>query len=352
MKKEVKFGILIVLVLAVGGFFAFQSQSDFFSGDFDSYEEDSKEGFGVEENFEEESNEQEKINTRKNCEGTKTKFDYSPVNLEKTLVFLPLGLMTGSHVTPIDHHYFQNFNNEEYDIEIYSPGKGHITSIGHMPGAKNGEDYRVVIEHTCTISSIYIHLGIFSERFKEYAPDNNGYTNVRIPVEAGELIGYYKTNVDYNLVDTEITLEGFVTPELYEGEPWKIHVPNTYEYFNEPVKSELIGKSLRTVEPISGKIDYDIDGKLVGNWFLEGTNGYAGQEGTQRGNYWTGHLSITYDAYDPERIVFSIPNYGGRDSEQLGVKGNSPDPATIGILDGLIKFELVTFDYITLESRL
>ncbi|HEA46576.1 MAG TPA: hypothetical protein ENH99_02235 [Candidatus Pacearchaeota archaeon] len=332
MKKNVGIGVVIVLVVVL--FFAF-------NGSFSKESQNDNEESVVE---------LEENNIKNNCEGTKTTFDYSPVNLEKTKVFLPLGLMTGSHVTPIDHHYFQDFDNTGFDIEVYSPGDGFITSIQHMPGAKSGEDYRIVIEHTCTISSIYIHIGVLAERFKEHVPEDNTYVSLRVPVEAGELLGYYETNVDYNLVDEEVTLNGFVTPEFYEGEPWKIHVPDTYEYFNEPIKSQLIEKSLRTVEPISGKIDYDIDGRLVGNWFLEGTNGYAG-EGTQEEDYWEGHLSIVYDAYDPERIVFSIGNYGGEDSKQFGIKGNSPDPATIGVSDGLVEYGLVDYDYLTLDGK-
>jgi len=282
------------------------------------------------------------------CEGTKTKFDFAPVNLDKTRVFLPLGLMVGGHVTPIDHHYFQNFENKKFDIEIYSPGKGHITSIQHMPGAKEGEDYRIIIEHTCTISSIYIHVGLLTERLQKYAPEGMNTNSGNIPVEAGELLGYYKTNVDYNLVDTEIVLPGFIVPEHYKAESWKIHIPNTYDYFNEPVRSKIIEKSLRTVEPLAGKIDYDIDGKLVGNWFLEGTDGYAG-ESTSLERYWLGHLSIVYDAYDPTQIVFSIGNYDG-DSRQFAVKGNAPDPAMISVEDGMIKYELVGYEYITSDG--
>ncbi len=291
----------------------------------------------------------EEVTDENRCEGTKVSFDFAPVNLEKTLVFLPLGLMTGGHVTPIDHHYFQNFDNEGYDIEIYSPGKGYMTDIQHMPGAKEGEDYRVVIEHSCTISSIYIHLGVFADKFKQYAPDSDRTVRVRVPVEAGELIGYYEKNVDYNLVDEEVTLEGFAVPENYVAESWKIHVPNTYEYFNDPVRSALIEESVRSVEPLSGKIDYDIDGKLVGNWFLEGNDGYAGAS-TSTERYWLGHLAIVYDAYDPERIVFSIGNYEGQDSRQFAVKGNSPNPRDVSIENGLVKYELVEYDYLTNEG--
>ena len=281
---------------------------------------------------------------KSSCETGEIKFDYAPVNLDKTTLLLPLGLMSGGHVTPVDHHYFQNFANEKVDIEIYSPGIGIINSIQHMPGAKEGEDYRIVIDHTCSISSIFIHVALLSEKLKPYAPSNNGYVGVKIPVEAGEIIGYYANNVDYSIADTEIVLLGLLIPEHYEPETWKVHTANIYDYFNEPVRSKLIEKSLRTADPISGKIDYDIDGKLSGNWFLKGSNGYFG---TEKYDYWLGHLAITYDYLDPDRIVFSIAGYNGEDSHQFGVKGNSPDPSEIGIEDGLIKYELVEYDWIT-----
>ncbi|MCH8908147.1 MAG: hypothetical protein IH840_13745 [Candidatus Heimdallarchaeota archaeon] len=32
----------------------------------------------------------------------------------------------------------------------------------------------------------------------------------------------------------------------------------------------MLEKNPRTVEPFGGKIDYDIDGRLIGNWYLQG----------------------------------------------------------------------------------
>lgn len=285
------------------------------------------------------------IRQQDECEGTKIKFDYAPVNLNKTLVMLPRGLMTGDHVTPVNHHYFQNFDNKEYNIEVYSPGNGYITNIAHMPDAEEGKDYHITIKYTCTIKAYYIYVSNLPEKIKAYAPPIHGYRGVRIPVEAGEIIGYYKNNLDYNLIDEEVNLSGFIVPEHYTPtESYKIHiVRNTYDYFNEPVKSKLIERSIRTVEPISGKIDYDINGKLVGNWFLEGTNGYAG---SGKGGYWSDHLSFVYDYIDPERVVISIAGYNGEISEQFSIKGNSPNPAQVGIENGLVKYELVYYDYI------
>lgn len=276
------------------------------------------------------------------CEGTKVKFDYAPVNLEKTLVMLPRGLMVGGHVTPVNHHYFQNFDNNEFDIEVYSPGKGYITSIGHMPGAEEGKDYNINIEYSCTIVSNYIYVSDLPEKIYQHI-QGKSYIGVRIPVEAGEIIGYYKNNLDYNLFDEETTLTGFVVPEHYAVESFKTHiVSNTYEYFNEPVKSKLLAISVRTAEPVSGKIDYDIDGKLVGNWFLVGSNYYADVKG---------HLSFVYDYIDPKRIVISIAGYEGQESRQFGVKTNGPNPAQVGVENGLVKYELVDYDYIAPDGN-
>ena len=106
-----------------------------------------------------------------------------------------------------------------------------------------------------------------------------------------------------------------------------------------------MSKSLRTVAPVGGKIDYDIDGRLVGSWFREGTNGYKGN-GTDC-TYYTCHLAIAYDNVFPDQIRVAIPNSGIDQSvcntcfNAFGVKGNGPDPANIRKENGLVKYELV-----------
>ena len=82
-----------------------------------------------------------------------------------------------------------------------------------------------------------------------------------------------------------------------------------------------MAKSPRTAEPRGGRIDYDIDGRLVGSWFLEGTVDYSGGStpticGNRPCPYWTGHLSIAYDHIDPEQIRISIGADVGIGEEQ------------------------------------
>ena len=292
---------------------------------------------------------------KSDCEGGKIIFNYPPVNLDKTELVIPLGLMTGGHVTPVDHQYFQDFNNDKADIEVYSPGAGTITNIEYMFGEYyegnelvEWEDFRLIIEHTCTISSIYIHIDVLSEKIAGQVPEKGGYASVRIPVEAGEIIGWYKNNVDYNLVDQEVILPGLLIPEHYEREPWKVHVPDTLEYFNEEIKNKIIEKSLRFEEPIAGKFDWDVDGRLRGNWFEEGTNYYAGS-GDE--NYWVSQISISPDYLDHDQIIVSMGRYDGGEA-QFGVKGNSPDPAEVSVESGLIKYELVRYDYYTTSGEI
>ena len=190
------------------------------------------------------------------------------------------------------------------------------------------DDYRIVVEHTDAVSSIYIHVDRLSDKVAEFTPPEAGYVNVNIAVSAGEIIGNYSGAVDYNIVDEDITLPGFVNPASYAAEPWKIHTPNPFPYFSEPVASQLLGLCLRTTPPEGGKIDHDIDGRLVGNWFKEGTNGYGGPGGHE---YWLGHLAMAYNSVDPGHIIASFGDFGGQPA-QFAVTGNGPDPADVAIV--------------------
>ncbi len=272
-----------------------------------------------------------------------SRFEYPPVDLSEIEFILPLGGMIGNHVTPIDHQYYVSPDfgaTETIEIDVYAPADGTVSSIQHM-GNFNNDDYRFVIDHSDTIQSIYIHVDNLSDKLALHAPANGQYVNTDISVSAGEILGNYSGSVDYNLVDNDITLSGFVNPDSYTAEPWKIHTPDPFDYFNDTIRQTLLSKSLRTVEPVGGKIDHDIDGHLVGNWFLENTNGYAGLD---LNNYWLGHLSFSYDYIVPDHIIASFGDYAG-EQRQFGVLGNTPDPADVTLSSGLVKYDLVSYEY-------
>lgn len=284
------------------------------------------------------------IRATQSCSGKGTVVFTSPLmRIEEIGFIMPLGGMIGGHVTPIDHGYYYSLNWKPTEIhdstkfkDIFAPADGIVSGIGHMPGAKEGEDYRLEIRHTCTFYTIYIHVQKLSTKLSQALGGSSGKA-VNVPVKAGEVIGR-SNGFDFSVHDEEITLPGFIVPVHYD-EPWKIHTVDMFNYFVEPVKSLLLSKNVRQKEPRSGKIDYDIDGRLVGNWFLEGTGGYRGGS----------HLAFAYDSLDPSLVVASMWNFN-KEPRQFAVKGNMPDPATVSVTSGLTKYELVDTEYMTEEG--
>lgn len=287
------------------------------------------------------------------CEDGRVTFETPRVDLEATELVVPLGLMSGSHVTPVDHIYFQNYREPTLEIDVYSPAAGTVKDIQHMSqtvsdGAATAiDDYRLVIEHSCSITSIFIHVATLAPALAAVAPPPGEYARVDVPLQAGELIGTYRANVDYNVVDADVTLPGLLVPEHYSAEPWKIHAAPPFQYFSDRIREELVSLSLRAEAPFDGRFDYDIDGRLVGTWFQQGTNGYAG---ASRDRYWAGHLAVAYDYLDPSHVVISLGTFDGV-STQVAVRGNAPDPADVSVASGLVAYELVSYDYWVGDER-
>lgn len=293
----------------------------------------------------------------KACDGTgQRQLVASPMRLEDTAMILPLGLMVGAHVTPIDHQYFSpaDFGSPRDAYEVYAMADGYITQIQRRSvnvdtGMSKKEEFRYTFEHSCTFFTYFDLVTSVAPEILSQAPDlqKTDYANVRIPVKAGQVVGRIGgQTLDTAVYNLEKQLPGFVTPSLYEFEPWKVFTDAIYEYYPEPLRSQLLAKSPRQATPRGGKIDYDVDGKLVGNWFREGTNGYAG---TDRHRYWTGHLAIVYDAYDPTQIQLSFGDFGGQ-TKQFGATGNAPDPATVSPASGVVTYELEQYQYIDTQS--
>ncbi|MCI0436948.1 MAG: hypothetical protein L0271_25410 [Gemmatimonadetes bacterium] len=279
----------------------------------------------------------------------------APLNISDVGSFVPLGTVTGNHVTPIDHQYLYpvNLNTSRTHYDVFAPFSGNIVLIQPRvkragdpgPAPVGSVDYRVVFEGSCTYWVYYdllteLEPGIRAGGGSDLAANRSAY--VRIPIQAGQRVGKLgQQGLDLGTVNAEVTLPGLLVPEHYAAEPWKIHSVDGLDYFDEPLRSQLNALNLRKALPRGGKIDYDIDGKAVGNWFLVGTNGYAGARGTTAGNaYWVGHLSLIYGHIDPSLILISMGMPDGS-SRQWPVRGNAPDPATIEESSGLVKYEVL-----------
>ena len=295
-----------------------------------------------------------------------------PLRLDDIGYIIPLGNMQSGHTTPSDHLYLvpkgaanrpNNQRNgprmDDRDFsqlyDVVAVADGFIVMLQWRPNPQGGQakydpsvfdrevDLKIFIEHSAHVWSYVDHLIEVDPAIMKDVPGGvqpGRPVNVRIPVKAGQVIGKIGNQTfDFSLIDTSTTRKGFIKPEHFrQRDPQKPHVVDPFDYIAEPLRGQLIKKGARKVPPFGGRIDYDIDGKLIGNWYEQGTGGYAGLN--RRIDYWVGHLSIVYHHLDPKIIVVSIGNYDGR-AQQFWIKGNQPDPATIGEKDGAVKYELI-----------
>lgn len=293
------------------------------------------------------------------CKDRDVTFSSAPMKMNELSYIRPLGAVSDGHVTPTDHVYVggPNQNAADNTYAVLMPADGTVAEVSAMPaqyiGDRSGqkvapEDHRIVISHSCRYFSIYIHVHKLSDKLKEAVgtlQPNEG-KKASVELKAGDVVGYIGgSTFDWTPVDTTKKLKGFITPSLYSGESWKIYTVSPFDLYTGSLKTDLEAKSLRTVAPIGGKIDYDQPGKLVGNWFRAGSGGYAGSNDQNGGGrYWDGHLSVAPDYIDPASTIVSIGNWTGS-AAQFVVSG-SVDPSAITAKDGLVKYELKRLSYV------
>lgn len=163
-------------------------------------------------------------------------------------------------------------------------------------------------------------------------------------MKEGQVIGKTGSSsqgLDLWVADLRTLAPGYLVPQHYEAEPWRLYAIEPYTLFREPLRSQLRAKSIRRIEPMGGRADYDIEGRLIGGWFVQNTNGYAG---LSQSSFFTTHLAVTYHAYDPTAVIVSLGDFQGR-PRQFAVEGTAPDPAQVSVATGLVKYELMNWRY-------
>jgi hypothetical protein len=276
-------------------------------------------------------------------------FANSPMRLEDIGGILPYGLVEGSHVTPIDHMYFSpkdwSLGRDAYEVRAIQDGvifELQARDIFTDTNTPKPREWRMEIVHSCTFTSYFDLLTSIHPDLESVWSVTGQLPSGGIPVSAGQLVGWVGAQtLDFGVYDWEIVLPGFVEPSHYDAEPWKIHTVDPFPYFPAEIRDALLTKVERKVEPRAGKIDYDIDGRLVGNWFEQGTRWYWGAPDNWR--LWDGHLAIVPDAIDPTLWWFSIGNYEGV-AAQLRLLGEQLDPREVSAETGAVTYLLTARD--------
>jgi len=286
------------------------------------------------------------------CSGTgDTTFTHLPMNASDFSILVPYGVTVGGHVTPVDHQYFSpaNFHSAKDTYPVYAMADSKITNIEVHP-PENGSNGRIRMIFTVSCNFLYYYDLVTSVQ--------PGIDDKHIPIDvkAGQLIGHIGgQTLDFAVWNTQKPLPGFVNPSSYDGEAWKVYTADPFPYYTPALRQIVEAKDPRVAEPIAGKIDYDIDGKLIGNWFIKGSGGYSGASQGHDPNYSNTHLSIAPDLYDPSAIVVSVGNYDsyplhgpeldssnrGGGGRQYFAKPGGVDPAKVSQSSGPVKYELV-----------
>jgi len=302
-----------------------------------------------------------------NCDNSgPTMLNVSPLAIENLWFIQPMGNVGGSHVLPTDHQYWHMVNgttSDSQNFEIRAPADGNITYIGQisqwhtdfpewMEGAYH-TDYNIAIEYSCDLSTYMIHIDKLRDDIVEqlnFGEENDGFKdcNVFIPLKEGEVFAWVSGGkFDFSVHNASITLPGFIYPEHYFDYDHKMHAMDPFDYFNEPVRSQIIDKCIRKVEPYGGKIDYDIEGRLIGSWFKENTNWH---KGLTLERYWDGHFVFCYDYVFPNQLRISMGDYDGK-TAQFTVKNGSIDPADVSIGSGFVKYEYLSYQSLMISER-
>ncbi len=296
------------------------------------------------------------------CEGNGSQmFPVSPISPDQLDYIKPLGDLNGGHPTPVSHQYW--YARKDVVAEARSPVSGTIVALTNRGtanvsdpfGGATGQDYEVqyIIEVSCDLYLILDHVIGVPEAISTALGEQSGL-RPRIPVSAGEVLGHVTDGfkVDFGVVDlTRAEVTGFARSESYYqcapneptypmcGEPFKLFERDSFEYFEEPLRSQLEEKSLSVVEPRGGVFVYDVPGTAQGTWFQEGTYWYGGSAEASAKDH--GHLALVPDNLAPSKLRVSLGDgFTGSLVRIMGVTGSSPTFDTITPASGRTSYEL------------
>jgi hypothetical protein len=155
-------------------------------------------------------------------------------------------------------------------------------------------------------------------------------------VTAGQRLGTTGTvgyGIDLGVINDQMTVP-FVNPSRYAAE--SLHGDAPLKHFSEPLRGQLYARVSRIGGDKDGVFNFDMAGRLAGNWFLEG----LAPSLSASPSAWPQHLAIVYDNYDPSGIRVSV---GGTLAlvGAFAVQPDAPDPRSVSPADGSIAYRLL-----------
>lgn len=261
-------------------------------------------------------------------------FTVSPIETSKISYLLSLGwIQPVGHTIPTDHVYFWYSNpNNTTTLPVYALCPGVIQQILVVPvnGVKECKTWFRVNEKF----TYYLDHIVLDPSLKEGSA-----------ITAGQQIGTtgWGSSIDLGAIDETLTLNGYANPARYVGE--ELYCGKPFQYFTEPLRSQLYGLVDREGSDKDGRIDIDIPGKLVGNWFLDGNTFYTdGPDG------WDKELSFAFDIQHPSTVLVSI----GGQMDMVGkwtIQPGAIVPSQVSVSNGKVAYQLYSAGGITADPN-
>ena len=214
----------------------------------------------------------------------------SPIDVSRLSYITPMGAMNPwGHTLPTDHIYFYHHDPSVASppVPAYAPAAGRIESIFN-----GGLEVKVNDIFLYRIGPLALADGI----------------EMGATVEAGRLLGHHSVlpAFDFSVLRSTLQLH-FANPLRYSRDTLTADGP--LKYFDEPVRSALAAKVLRAGGEIDGRIDYDVEGTLSGNWYAEDLPVADSGRGGEM-YYGVRKLSFARDVHAPDRPRISIGGLG------------------------------------------
>jgi hypothetical protein len=255
-----------------------------------------------------------------------------------------IGANPTTHVLPADHGglSFKNFEDNINFHPTFAVADGTIVAVMYQQGdfdphpgtTQRLDSYSLIFQYTKNFFLQINHFTQLEPNLLKQIGSSKGLTEkiTDIPVKDGQLLGMTggTTNLggfDFMVYDMDSKALSCSQSPIDQH----AHSVDPYQFFVEPLRSQLYAKLPPRPEPRAGQWCYNIKEKLVGNWFFY----YHGTVKT----YQPG-LGFFYDVSDPSKILIG-DSQTGRD---YTINGNAPDPATIDVNSGLIKYALTDDD--------
>jgi hypothetical protein len=249
-------------------------------------------------------------------------FSICPVDTTYISEASPLGnINPPGHTFPSNHIGFY-LRGDQY-VSVLAMTKGIIRMVYYNEWS---DDYRIEFIHTESILSYLDHICCLFANVVE-----------GVTVLAGDTIGYARPQLgafDIGVVNYKKS-NSFIVPERYHE--FSLYYDDPYSYFTDSIRHILELKNPRIGEPKGGKADFDEEGTLAGNWFLEGTP-YTYEASSFI--YGMNQLAFVYDMYNSSTIRISCG--GTLETAPFNCKatGNLPDPERVTQLSGKIIYQL------------